>query len=286
MKNVLLLLILLTLVACGGGGGGGGTATAVGRVLNVQTGQAPNPDAMVSLGGGTPVATSSVDGSFAAVGPAGSTLITVDTGVFGVKTFTVPPVTGTAGVGDLWIGPEEITLIGRVVNAGDSSLIQGAAVSFAGRTGTTNSSGVFQLTNVAYSSANQSVFWGIIGTVKKTGFVNANFSASPRVAVGGVIDVGDLLITSLTDPNPPPQPYNIYGKVLAQGGPAGAIVTLKLGVTPVRVVNVGSDGKYYFWVSPGNYTISYQKGPLTAPDENANLTQPNQVIQIHDVILQ
>jgi hypothetical protein len=93
-------------------------------------------------------------------------------------------------------------------------------------------------------------------------------------------------MTSLTDPNPPPQPYNIYGKVLAQGGPSGAIVTLKLGVTPVRIVNVGPDGKYYFWVAPGNYTISYQKGALTAPDHNANLTQPNQVIQIPDVTLQ
>jgi hypothetical protein len=286
MRNFLLFLVCLTIVACGGGGGTGGTATAVGRVLNVQTGQAPNPDASVSLGGGAPVLTSSVDGSFAAQGPAGSTQITVDTGVFGTKIFTVSPVVGTTSVGDLWIGPEEITLQGRVVNGSDGSPVQGATVSFAGRAGTTNASGVFQIANVAYSSANQSVFWGIVGTIKKPGFVTTTFSASPFTASGGIVDIGDLLITSLTDPNPPPQPYNIYGKVFAAGGPSGTVVTLKLGGTPVRIVNVGSDGKYYFWVAPGSYTISYQKGALTAPDQNANLTQPNQVIQIPDVTLQ
>lgn len=286
MKTWLILIIALLVAGCGGGGGGtGGTSTAVGRVLNVQTGQPPNPAATVSLGGGTAVATSSVDGSFAATGPSGSTQLTVDTGTFGVKTFAVPPVNGIDAVGDFWVGPEEVTLTGRVVSGTDGSLVQGATVSFAGRTATTNSSGVFQLQNVAYSSTTQSVFWGIVGTIRKTGFVATSFTASPFTSSGGVVSIGDVLITSLTDPNPPGQPYNIYGKVLAGVSVSGTVVTLKQSGTPVRIVNVGQDGNYYFWVSAGTYTISYQLGGLTAPDQNANLAQPNQVVHIPNVTL-
>lgn len=285
-KAVIACWVILGLIFAGcGGGGGGGIATAIGRVLNVQTGQPPNPQANVSLGGGTAVPTNSVDGSFSASGPSGSTSITVDTITFGVKIYTVPAVFGTAAVGDLWFGPQETTLKGRVVSATDGSLVPGATVSFAGRIGTTDANGVFQLPNVAYSTSDQSVFWGIVGTIRKTGYVTASFTASPFTDSGGITDIGDQLITSVTDPNPPGQPYNIYGKVLVAGGPSGAIVTLKQSGTPVRIVNVGSDGRYFFWIVPGTYTISYQKGALTAPDQNANLTQPNQVIHIPDVTL-
>jgi hypothetical protein len=194
-------------------------------------------------------------------------------------------VSGTDVLGDFYMGAEEITLTGRILNGTDQTPVQGATVSFGGRMGITNSNGVFSIPNVAYSSSTQAVFWGIVGTIKKTGFQTTNFSASPFTASGGVVAIGDVVITSLTDPNPPPPPYNIYGKVMATGGPAGTTVTLKLNGNPVRVVNVASDGNYYFWVVPGNYTISYQKGGQTATDQNANLTQPNQVIHIPDVTL-
>ena len=281
----LTLAILALLLSGCGGGGGGGSATAVGRILNVQTGQPPNPQASVSLGGGTAVLTSSIDGSFSAVGPAGSTQLVVDAGPFGVKTFTIPGASGIDAVGDFWVGPQETTLRGRVINAADGSVVSGATVSFAGRTGRTDSSGVFQLANVAYSSSDQSVFWGIVGTIQKAGFVTANFSASPFTDNAGITDIGDQLIQTNSNPNPPGNPFNIYGRVLANGGTSGTVVTLKLGGTPQRIVNVGSDGNYSFWIGPGNYTVSYQLGALTAPDQVANLTQPNQVIHIPDVTL-
>jgi len=281
----LALSLAMLILSSGCGGGGGGTATAIGRVLNVQTGQPPNPDCSVSLGSGSPVQTSSVDGSFTATGPSGSTSLTVDTILFGVKTFNIPAVRGTTAIGDFWIGPQETTLTGHVLSGTDNSAVAGATVSFAGRTGTTDATGAFQLAHVAYSNSDQSVFWGIVGTVRAAGFITLDFSASPNTDNGGVTDVGNLLITSLSDPNPPGEPYNIYGAVLAAGGPSGTVVTLKQNGTPVRVVNVGPDGNYFFWIGPGTYTISYQKGALTAPDQNADLTQPNQVIHIPNVTL-
>jgi len=284
--GVWLIAAVAALVAWGcGGGGGGGTATAVGRILNVQTGQPPNPTCAVSLGGGTAVQTSSVDGSFSASGPAGSTTLTVDTTIYGVKTFTIPAANGTDAVGDFWIGPQETTLAGQVLNGADNSPVSGATVSFAGRTGTTDTNGNFSLANVAYSDTDQSVFWGIVGTIRATGFITASFSASPNTDNGGTTNVGTILITSTTDSNPPGDPYNIYGTVLVSGGPSGTIVTLKESGTPVRIVNVGSDGNYYFWIGPGVYTVSYQKGSLTAPDENVTLTQPNQVFHVPNVTL-
>jgi hypothetical protein len=86
-------------------------------------------------------------------------------------------------------------------------------------------------------------------------------------------------VTPLSDPNPPPAPYNIWGIVSAPGGPQGAIVRLKQGGIDVRVFNVGNDGRYYFFVVPGTYTINATKGAFTAPDQIVTLTQPNEVIR-------
>lgn len=280
---LLFVPLLLILFACGGGGGGGtggGGATVTGRVIQVETGSAPNPVASVQIGSNSTL-TDASDGSFQLQAASGSTQIVVDTRTVasGVWTFTVPPVQGVTDVGDLWVGPMKVMLTGTVRNSASNDPVAGATVSFGGRTGLTNASGVFSLADVAYSGTSLVAFWGIPGTVRANGFFRADFSAAPNTASGGTVDVGTILLVPTSDPNPPGPPYNIWGQVTAPGGPSGAIVRLKQNGNDVRVFNVGAEGKYFFFVLPGNYVISASKGASTAPDIAVTLTQPTEVIR-------
>lgn len=279
-----LALMVLVFLGCGGGGGGGGgggTATATGRVIQVETGAAPNPTAAVQIGSNS-VFSDASDGSFQLDASIGSQTITVDTRTVasGVWVFQVPPlVEGVNDVGDLWVGPDRVTLTGTVRNSATSDPIAGATVTFGGRIGLTNASGVFSLAEVAYSDATHVAFWGIPGTVRATGFFKSDFSAAPNLAVSGVVDVGDIFMVPTSDPNPPGPPYNIWGQVTAPGGPSGAIVRLKQNGIDQRVYNVGPDGRYFFFVVPGSYVISGSKGASTAPEIDVTLTSPTEVLR-------
>jgi hypothetical protein len=295
-KPILLLLAALVLIAfgCGGGGGGtnggngsgGGDGTIVGRVLNVETGGPPSPVATVQTTADA-VQTSPADGSFAVEANSGTTQLIVDSNTaIGVFTFTVPSVNDTVDAGDLWIGPERVTLTGRVLDSSTSLPVQNATVSFAGRTGTTNASGQFSLQEVAYSSVTQTAFWGIFGSVRATNYFRTDFSASPSLANAGVVTVDDILITPTSDTDPPPLPFNITGRVSPSNQAPGTIVTLRdSGGNPVRVFNVGTSGTYQFWATPGDYTITYQNGTLTAPQQSATVAEADVVVQVPDVTL-
>lgn len=290
IAGFLALFVALALLAgCGGGGGGGssgGGGAVVGRVLNIETGGPLSPGATVQAGSNT-TTTSVADGSFIVSAPAGTSSVLVDThALFGVWTFSVPPVSGTVDAGDLWVGPQKVTLTGRVVSSTNGQPISGATVTFAGRTGTTNAQGIFSLANVAYSNLTQTAFWGVAGTAVADQFFSTTFSAAPSVADNGVVTVNDVVLTPLSDPNPPDGPYNIIGRVTPSASASGTVVTLEdSGGNPVRVVNVDSTGNYTFWVAPGNYTITYQNGSLSATSQPVTLNSPDQVVRVPDAVL-
>ncbi len=279
-----VLAAALALAGCGGGGPPSPPATLVGRVLHVATGGPPNPAASVQSGSSSTL-TSLSDGSFQVAAKAGATSVLVDPLNGGSTwTFTFAPASGTTDIGDLWIGPERVRLQGRVLNSTNNAPVQGATVSFAGRIGTTAVDGRYDLVDVAYSSATQTAFWGIAGTVRATDFFATEFSAQPNLAVAGIVTVDDILITPTSNTTPPGPPYNVWGRVSPSVNAQGTVVTAKLAGTPVRIANVGGDGLYKLWLSPGTYVLSYVNGLLTAPDETIVLTQPNQVVQ-RDVVL-
>lgn len=274
------IAIAFTLLGCGGGGGGGGGGHTVdGRVLDVSTGGPPNPAVTVRIGSRS-ATTSLVDGSFT-IGavPSGASSLTVETGTPPDWSFAIGPVNANIDVGDLWIGPERVTVTGTVLDAATNNPVANANVRFAGRSGITNASGVFSLLDVAYSSATQTAFWGIVGRITALGYVQAEFSAQPNTAIGSVVTVDPILLTPSSNPDPPGTPYNIWGLITAPGGPSGSVVRLKQGGVDVRVFNVGADGRYLFFVAPGSYVISASKGASTAPDVAVTLTQTNEVIR-------
>jgi hypothetical protein len=292
VKRILILLGIACIALSGCGGGGGGTTTTtgggavVGRVLNVETGGPISPAATVQVGNNT-TSTSLADGSFTVAAANGSTSLLVDTHTaFGVFSFTTPAVSGTVDAGDLWVGPEKVTLTGRVVSSVDNQPIANATVSFGGRKGVTDSQGIFSLANVAYSSTTQTAFWGIEGSAIANTYFNSTFSAAPSLANNGVVTIADVVLTPVSDTTPPDSPANILGRVTPSNQATGTIVTLKdhLG-NAVRIFNVGSDGDYAFWVPPDNYTITYVNGALSAGDQLVTLATPNQVVHVPDVVL-
>ncbi len=294
MKKLHLFLFaafLAIIIGCGGGGGGpGGSATLIGRVLNVGTGGPMNPAASVQQPGGSPsTVTSLADGSFSLANVnngATQTQVIPNQVSWPLFTFNFPAASGSTVIGDLWVGPEQVTLTGRALNSTNAQPIANADISFGGQNGKTNVSGVFNLTGVAYSSATQTAFWGIVGTARANGFFKTDFNAAPNTKNGSnVVDVGDVLLTPSNDPNPPGTPFNITGRVLPIGGSVGTIVTLKQGLTNLRIFNVGNDGKYYFWIAPGTYDITYQKAAQSAPTQNVTIVQPNQTVTVPDVTL-
>jgi len=291
LKLAASVIVASLLAGCGGGGGGGGgSASLIGRVLNVETG-GPAVSASIQGTSGSPsTAADATDGSFTLtpVGN-GTTQCKVLPGITGwpLFTFTFPAASGNTSIGDLWVGPELVTVHGRVLNSSTSAVISGAAVTFGGQNGVTAADGTFNLTNVAYSSTTQSAFWGIVGSATASGFFKSDFNAAPHTKdVSNVVDVGDILLTPSNDPNPPGTPYNVTGRVLPIGGSSGTVVTLMQGSTALRIYNVGADGKYFFWIVPGSYTVTFQKISQTAPTQNVTVTTPNQTVTVPDVTLQ
>ena len=283
MKNLLLLFVLISLLAgCGGGGGGGGGGNNVqvaGRVLSVSTGSPPNPVATVQIGTRTGQ-TGASDGLFAFQAALGSTSVVV-LSAFPTITFLIPAIVSATDLGDMWIGPQTVTVQGSVINANTGDPIDAATVRFAGHVTTTNSSGFFSISGVAFDPGSEFVFFGIVGKIQKTGFVPADFNSN-QSPISGIVTLPPISIAPVSDPSPPGSPGNLIGIVSLQGGgnPSGATVTLLDGASPIRQVTVGTDGRYKIWASPSNsYTLRFVKsGFITQDVPIIGFTSPSQVI--------
>lgn len=289
-----MFVLFSLLIGCGGGGGGGGGsnggsggggATLVGRIVDVQTGAAPATPPSVQTS--TQTVQAAADGSFSVNAPVGATQVLIDSlTADGTFTYTFPSVpNGTTDLGDLWIGPQRLTLTGRVVDSTNGLPIGGAVVSFAGRMATTANNGTFSLPQVAYSSSAPAAFLGIMGSINAQSYILLNFTAGSGAVVAGVLSTGDLLLTPTSNPNPPGPPYSITGVVKPLGNSTGTVVTLNQSGHALRIFNVGADGTYSFWVGPGTYTITYVKGTLTAPTQTVTVQNQGSTVTVPDVTL-
>lgn len=288
MRKHLTLLSILAIAALGcspGGAGGGGGFQVTGRVLAVNTGGPPNPQATVQIGNAS-TTTGASDGLFVLNVDTGASAMTVLHSVFPTFVFTFPPVTADTDLGDFWIGPQTVTVTGSVLDASTLGAVDSATVTFGGRRAVTNASGAFTLTEVAYDPASEFIFFGIVGRVMKSGYIPAEFFVN-QSPIGGVVSLPPILIAPVSDPNPPGPPYNLWGIVTLSGGgdPTGTEVTLKQNGTPVRFQNLGSDGRYRFWAVPGSYTILFQKSGFQDLEITiTGFTSPDQLIR-NDVTL-
>jgi hypothetical protein len=276
-------LLVVTLLACGGGGPTPTTLKASGRVLDVSTGAPFNRAATVQSSIGV-VNTVIADGSFNASVSSGTTNLTVTPPVavsYPSFLFTFAPLTLAQNeVGDLWVGPEKVTVTGTVRNAANGNPVASAPVRFGGQLGITNASGVFSIPNVAYSSANTASFLGLVGRIDATGFFANEFTTGGNLATSGTVSVGELLLTPLDSETAPGLPYTIWGNILPRANANNTVITLKdAGGATIRRFTAGSDGRYQFWVPVGVYRLEFQNGTLTAPAQNVTLNTSTDVVQ-------
>jgi hypothetical protein len=286
----LAALSVLACVCAGCGGGGGGSAGSgiaiTGTVTDVVVG-IPSPVAEVQAGATAQTTTSTVDGSFSLTVPSGTTKLVViwesSTGGSPVSfTFTIPPVTAAEDVGELWIGPAQVTASGTAIDSTTQAPIGGATVTLGGVTGTTASNGTFTVGGVAYAASSQ--FPNLPGTISAPNYISAGFEPGTAAVTNGALSVGEIELTPSSSTIPPGTPYNLWGRVSPLKSSPGATVTLSLNGTPYRTATVGSDGTYYFWVPAGTYTINVVQTGFTAPTITATLTSTNQKLE-EDVTL-
>jgi hypothetical protein len=269
MSRLLPLLLIIAIIAgCGGGGGGGAGApvSLFGRVLWVETGAGVEPAATIRSGEASTLS-STVDGSFQLDTSSGVASITITWTEPGtttpiVRTFNFEPKTANADLGDIYIGPETVSVQGRAVSTADSSPIAGGLVKMAGVETVTAADGTFSLDGVAYSPDALAVFLGLQGSIARTGYFTKFFSP-PSGASAGLVEVGDVAMTPEGSDDPPPPPFNIEGTVLPVGEAAGATVELKSGANIIRTATADGAGKFYIWAPVGTYTLEAENGGLS-----------------------
>lgn len=289
LRTAMLLAAVALLAGCGGGGGGGGnngTPVAVtGTVLRAETGVAPNPSAVVNIGGTT--VTTAADGTFSFNPPSNATSATISATGSQTRTITIALVAGqTNSLGTIFISDTGYTanVNGRVVASVSGALqaVGNAKVTIGNVTATTATDGTFNLTGLPVGLGNVS---GVVGKVTATGFedkaiTDANLQF-PLVA--GANAIGDLLIAAPSGSTPLP-PYTISG-VVTVGGRAQSGITVTLSTTTATIGSTVTDasGVYTFWVAPGTYILQATNGgthmqtsvqlqkldtPVTAPTIN------------------
>lgn len=270
MKRTILgfIALCLLLAGCGGGGGGGTGAVArlQGYVVLVGTGTRPDPPAQVISGGAT-TQTSSSDGSFTIqVVPTTRTIKVRATG-FPEFEFTLPALRAnqTYDLGELYIGPQQVVVRARVLDALDNSPVVGANVTLQGDRVVTDTEGRFIFNKVAYDSE---------GAFDSEGLVEASggtrsYIPQPFVVdvppISGEISLPDILMAPESSTNPPPLPANVTGKVTASGGVdvLGTRIDIyrpTTATTPLRSSFVlNANGDFGVWLSPGVYRIQFVK---------------------------
>lgn len=273
LNLILSSLALLILIACGGGGGGAPITTinVFGRLLKVTDGKGLT-GATIQIGGGSTLVSAS-DGSFSLPALSSGGTVIVNSGVPGITgwTFTLPASSVDVDLGDLYVGPEKVVVTGKIVDSANGNPVSGATVRFAGRIGTTNSSGIYSLADVAFSSTSTATFLNIPGTANATNYFQGTFTPSGGSVSGTTVTLSDVALIPQGGTTPPPTPYTLYGRLTPTASANGATVEVFSGTTKIRTYLVGTDGMFYFWVPSGTYRLTFKNGSLTAPDANVNL---------------
>ncbi len=282
-------LLIFLLSACGGGGGGfGGGAVLQGRVVLVGTGNPPNPQATVEAGGRS-TRTDLQEGTFQLAVPIGTTQLIVRAPGLPQFTFRLPILQAdqTVDLGDLYIGPETVSVQGRIINALTQEPVGDAEVILLGQRAFTNPvNGRFTLNDVAYDPE------GILdpeGEVRRTGFIPRRFLVDQPV-ISGVIDLGDIPLLPETDENPPAGPGNVQGIVIV---PADTPIGVRIDIYnppsaqfPQESVIVNqSNGQFRLWLLPGDYRLVFVKGTRSAT-RNVSVSDLQTPINLGQITLQ
>lgn len=169
--------------------------------------------------------------------------VTVNGGATSTANFTLIPV--TAG-----------SVTGKVTNISNGAILAGATVTWSGGSATTNSSGIYTMTNVTAGSQNI--------TASASGYLPR--TSAVTVASGATVTLNFQLATA----------GKITAKVVTSSGAAvaGATVTIKGGVIATTVTGSSNTSGLFTtnWIPVGTYTVTVSKSGFATQSKSATVT--------------
>ena len=200
--------------------------------------------ASVGFGGGT--ATTDASGNYTLTGvPVGTVQLVASASGFQSATQSVTVSGGNTSTANFTLaaGATTGTVTGKITNASSGAIVSAATVSWSGGSTTSNTSGIYTLTNVTAGTQNI--------TAVKTGYLSRTLAVG---VTGGATSTLNIPIATAG---------KISVKVVTSGGAvvSGATVTIKGGVIATTVSgSSGSTGLFTTnWIPVGTYTVTVAK---------------------------
>ena len=213
--------------------------------------------ASVGFGGGT--ATTDANGNYTLTGvPVGTVQLVASASGFQNATQSVTVAGGKTSTANFTLAaaPAGGTVTGKITNASTGGIVTGATVSWSGGSTTSNTSGIYMLTNVTAGTQNI--------TAVKTGYLSRTLAVG---VTGGATSTLNIPIATAG---------KISVKVVTSSGAAvsGATVTIKGGVIATTVSGLsGSTGFFTTnWIPIGTYTVTVAKSGFTTQSKTTSVS--------------
>jgi hypothetical protein len=213
--------------------------------------------ASVGYGGGS--ATSDANGNYTLTGvPVGTVQLVASASGFQSVTQSVAVNGGATSTANFTLaaGAASGTVTGKITSASSGAIITGATVSWSGGSTTSNSSGIYTLTNI--SAGTQNI------TAVKTGYLSHTLAVG---VTGGATSTLNIPIATAG---------KISVKVVTSSGAAvsGATITIKGGVIGTTVSGSSSSTGLFTtnWIPVGTYTVTVAKSGFTTQSKTTTVS--------------
>ncbi|HET8888819.1 MAG TPA: carboxypeptidase regulatory-like domain-containing protein [Candidatus Angelobacter sp.] len=211
--------------------------------------------ASVGYGGGT--TTTDTAGNYTLTGvPVGTVQLVASASGFQSLTQSVTVTGGSTSTANFTLAIAGGTVTGKITNISNGAILAGASVKWSGGSTTTNTSGIYTLTNVG------------AGTQNITASANGYLSRTLSVSVSGA--------TTSTLNIPLATAGKISVKVVTSSGAAvsGATVTIKGGVIATTVSGLSGSTGYFTtnWIPVGTYTVTVAKSGFTTQSKGTTVS--------------
>jgi hypothetical protein len=213
--------------------------------------------ASVGFGGGT--ATTDANGNYTLTGvPVGTVQLVASASGFQSATQSVTVSGGNTSTANFTLaaGAATGTVTGKITNASSGAIVAAATVSWSGGSTTTNTSGIYTLTNVTAGTQNI--------TAVKTGYLSHTLAIG---VTGGATSTLNIPIATAG---------KISVKVVTSSGAvvSGAIVTIKGGVIANTVSGSSSSTGLFTtnWIPVGTYTVTVAKSGFATQSKTTTIS--------------
>jgi hypothetical protein len=213
--------------------------------------------ASVGYGGGTAI--TDANGNYTLTGvPVGTVQLVASASGFQSVTQSVTVSGGATSTANFTLaaGAATGTVTGKITNASSGAIVTGATVSWSGGSTTSNTSGIYTLTNVTAGTQN------ITGV--KTGYLSRTLAVG---VTGGATSTLNIPIATAG---------KISVKVVTSSGAAvsGATITIKGGVIATTVSGSSSSTGLFTtnWIPVGTYTVTVAKSGFTTQSKTTSVS--------------